>query len=180
MAPHTDAPDPPRHRSALLAARRWASRLERERNVVSINKQRWAFAIIGFVMATNVSAKDVAGLFLGAFILSGSLVGLIVGVVSPLLKALKFLRGGVLAVGLSLIPWASLLLYWDFPFPDKTLTGNLPFMLFVLIGTVPVYLVVYGLVWVFVPKEHPHDEKGSLSNDTVERDARKNGARPSP
>lgn len=148
--------------------------------MLSINKQRWALAIIGFVMATNASAKDVAGMFLGAFILSGGLVGLIVGVICPLLKAVKFWRGGVLAVGLSLIPWASLLLYWDFPFPNKTLIGNLPFVLFVLIGTVPVYLVVYGLVWMFVPKEHPHDEKGSHSNNTVERDARKTSARPSP
>ena len=103
-------------------------------------------------------------MFLNAFILSGGFVGLVIGVVSPLLKAVKFLRGGVLAVGLSLIPWASLLLYWDFPFPNNTLIGNLPFMLFVLIGTVPAYLIAYGLVWMFVPKEHPHDEQGSLSN----------------
>jgi hypothetical protein len=129
------------------AARRSTRTLERERNVVDINKQRWAFAIIGLVMATNASAKDVAGMFVGALILAGGLVGLIAGVVSPLLMAVRFLRGGVLAVGLSLIPWASLLFYWDFPFPNKTLIGNLPFVLFVLIGTVPVYLMVYGLVW---------------------------------
>ena len=112
-------------------------------------------------------------MLLGAFILSGGLVGLMVGVASPLLKALKFLRGGVLAVGLSLIPWASLLLYWGFPFPDKTLLGNLPFMLFVLIGTVPVYLVAYGMVWMFLPREHPRDEKRSLCSSTVERDVRR-------
>ena len=82
------------------------------------------------------------------------------GVVSPLLMAVKFLRGLALAVGLSLIAWASLLLYWDFPFASKTLIGNLPFMLFVLMGTVPVYLMVYGLIWMFVRTEHPHSHKG--------------------
>lgn len=38
-----------------------------------------------------------------------------------------------------------MLLYWDFPFASKTFIGNLPFMLFLPIGTVPLYLVAYGV-----------------------------------
>ena len=146
--------------------------------MVSINKKRWTFTIIGLVTATNASANDVAGTLLGPMFLSGCLIGLIVGVASPFLNPVKFLRGGAIAVSLSLIPWASLLLYWDFPFPNKTLIGNLPFMLFVLIGTVPIYLVVYGLVWMVVPQEHSRDQKDLLSNRTIEKDARKCGTRP--
>ena len=127
--------------------------------MVSINKKRWAFTIIGLVIATNASANDVAGTLLGPLFLSGCLIGLIVGVASPFLNPVKFLRGGAIALSLSLIPWASLLLYWDFPFPNKTLIGNLPVMLFVLIGTVPIYLIVYGLVWMVVAKKHAHGQE---------------------
>ena len=142
--------------------------------MVSINKKRWAFTIIGLVIVTNASANDVAGTLLGPFFLSGCLIGLIVGVASPLLNPVKFLRGGAIAVSLSLIPWASLLLYWDFPFPNKTLIGNLPVILFVLIGTVPIYLVGYGLVWMVVAKKHPHGRAISLTR-RIERDVRKSG-----
>lgn len=144
--------------------------------MVSINKKRWAFTIIGLVIVTNASANDVAGTLLGPFFLSGCLIGLIVGVASPRLSPVKFLRGGAIAVSLSLIPWASLLLYWDFPFPNKTLIGNLPVLLFVLIGTVPIYLIVYGLVWMVVAKKHPHGQEQSLSNPhNRERHVRKSG-----
>ena len=51
-------------------------------------------------------------------------------------------------------------------------------MLFVLFGTVPVYLVVYGLVWMFVPKNHTQIREGAPADNAVERDARRNGARP--
>lgn len=123
--------------------------------MLTINKQRWIFVIFGFVIATNALAKDVSGMFLGSFILSGGLVGLFVGLASPLINRVKFLRGGALAVSVSLIPWATLLFYWEFPFPDKTLIGNLPFMLIVLFGTVPAYLMVYWLVWMVVSRQ-PH------------------------
>ena len=127
--------------------------------MLSIQSQRRAIAIIGLLMATDASAKDVSGVFVGAFILSGGVVGLIVGVASPFFKKVRFLRGGCLAAVLSLLPWASLLYHWNFPFPDKTLVGNFPFMLLVFVGTVPVYLIAYGLVWAIIPKNQPHSQE---------------------
>jgi hypothetical protein len=109
----------------------------------------WALGLVAALGASDALAKDVAGMFLGAFMLAGGVAGLVAGVASALLSKVRFWRGAALALGLSLVPWAALLLYWNFPFPSKTFIGNLPFMLFVLIGTVPLYLVAYGLAWVF-------------------------------
>lgn len=143
-----------------------------------MRKHGWAAAFLAVLMANDAFAKDVAGMFLGAFMLSGGLVGLVVGAASALLTKVKFWRGAILALGLSLLPWASLLLYWNFPFPDKTLVGNLPFMIFVLLGTVPVYPVAYGLAWVFVPKNTRPNGEHPPSDNPIERHARETGARP--
>jgi hypothetical protein len=109
----------------------------------------WTLVVLAALAAPDALAKDVAGMFLGAFILAGGVAGLVAGVASALLGGVRFWRGAALALVLALLPWAALLLYWNFPFPSKTFIGNLPFMLFVLIGTVPLYLVAYGLARVF-------------------------------
>lgn len=82
-------------------------------------KQAWAFALIAALGATDALAKDVAGMFLGAFVLAGGLVGLLAGVASASLSKVRFWRGAGLVLGLSLVPWAALLLYWDFPFAAR-------------------------------------------------------------
>ena len=110
----------------------------------------WGLAALGVIVPIDAFAKDVAGLFIGAFVLSGAVVGLVVGMLSALMPAIGFLRGGLIALGVSAVPWLGWLLYWDFPFPSKSLAGNLPFLLLVLIGTLPVYLMVYGVIWLIV------------------------------
>jgi hypothetical protein len=115
----------------------------------SHQRARQLFMILACVASADAVAKDVAGIFLGAFILCGGVVGVVSGVVSAFAGRLRFLRGALLAVVVSLIPWACLLWYWDFPFPEKTLIGNLPFMIFVLIGTVPMYLLAYAIAWLY-------------------------------
>ena len=112
--------------------------------------QHWGFAALSMALSADAFAKDVAGLFIGAFVLSGAVVGLVVGMFSALMPAVSFLRGGLIALGVSLLPWLGWLLYWGFPFPSKSLLGNLPFLLLVLIGTLPVYLTVYGVIWLIV------------------------------
>jgi hypothetical protein len=113
----------------------------------SAQRARQLFVVLACLASADAMAKDVAGLFVGAFILSGALVGFVTGIASALAARLGFLRGAALAALASLIPWAGLLVYWDFPFPEKTLLGNLPFMMFVLIGTVPAYLLAFAFTW---------------------------------
>jgi hypothetical protein len=102
------------------------------------------------VVSTDASAKDVAGLFIMGFVLAGGIVGLVTGAVSALSTRIRFWRGAALNLALSFLPWISLLLYWDFPFPNKALLGNLPFLALVLIGSLPLYLVTYGLARLYL------------------------------
>jgi hypothetical protein len=119
-------------------------------NVTSENSaRRSAFAggVIGALAASDACAKDVAGLFLGVFVLSGGLAGLAAGVLGAHLATSGFVRGLVLTLGLSLLTWASLLLYWDFPFASRTFVGNAGFLMFVLLGALPIFLAAFGIAW---------------------------------
>ena len=107
---------------------------------------RGPVAVIAMLMATDAYAKDVGGVLIVAFVLAGGMLGLVVGAASALLDRVGFWRGAGLVLILSLLPWVSLLLYWDLSLASKS---NLQFMILVLIGSVPVYLAAYGLAYVF-------------------------------
>src|SRR5688500_12630650 len=108
--------------------------------------QRWLVALIAMPMATDAFAKAGGGEFIVAFVLAGGMVGLVVGAASALLDRVGFWRGAAWVLILSLLPWVSLLLYWDLSLASKS---NLQLMIVVLIGSVPVYLVAYGLAYLF-------------------------------
>jgi len=106
-------------------------------------------ALIAALAATDVHAKDVGGLFIIVFVFGGAIAGLVVGAVSALIDNVRFWRGALWLLPASLLPWAALLLYWNLPFPAKTFIENWPFLVLVLIGSVPAYPIAYAVASVF-------------------------------
>lgn len=105
---------------------------------------------MALLAANDAAAKDVAGLLIMGFVLAGGLVGLVVGAMSVVLERVGFWRGAALMLVMSLLSWGALLLYWDFPFAGREWSRNLPFLLLVLMGSVPAYLVAYGIARIYI------------------------------
>jgi len=77
------------------------------------------------------------GLLLASSIYSGILIGLVLGLASPLSRRLGFLRGAIVALALSFISGVGWALVWKFP----------QSILFAFGATVPAYLAMYVVIW---------------------------------
>ena len=113
-----------------------------------IAARAWA-APIAVLVSGDACAKDVGGVIIIGFIFGGGVAGVVVGAVSALVDRLRFWRGAVLLLPASLLSWLALLVYWKLPLTEKGLISNLPLMILVLMGSVPMYLVAYWVARVF-------------------------------